>query len=123
MNAASDSQALLFEVAWEVCNQIGGIYTVLKTKAPAMLSRWGNNYLLLGPYNAESATIEFEPTDIDPLIRSAADSLQSLGIVAYCGRWLIKGKPQVILFDFSARFNSLHNDKYYLWKDQFLARV
>ncbi len=22
----------LFEVSWEVCNQVGGIYTVLKTK-------------------------------------------------------------------------------------------
>src|SRR5688572_17620962 len=40
---------LLFEVAWEVCWQLGGIYTVLRTKAAAMLERWGDRYCLIGP--------------------------------------------------------------------------
>ena len=31
-------QSLLVEVGWEVCSQLGGIYTVLKTKAQAMVS-------------------------------------------------------------------------------------
>jgi glycogen(starch) synthase len=41
----------LFEVAWEVCWQLGGIYTVLKTKAASMLEKWGDRYCLIGPYN------------------------------------------------------------------------
>ena len=34
-------KALLFEVAWEVCNQVGGIYTVIRSKVPAMVDQWG----------------------------------------------------------------------------------
>ena len=40
---------MIFEIAWEVCNQVGGIYTVLKTKAPSMLQYWGANYFVIGP--------------------------------------------------------------------------
>ena len=32
--------AFLFEVAWEVCNQVGGIYQVLRSKTPLMVERW-----------------------------------------------------------------------------------
>src|SRR5262249_28924900 len=55
----------LFEIAWEVCWQLGGIYTVLRTKAAAMLERWGDNYCLIGPYNPQTAAVEFEemPTE------------------------------------------------------------
>src|SRR6476661_9635775 len=48
---------LLFEVAWEVCWQLGGIYTVLRTKAPAMIERWGERYCMIGPYNPNTAPI------------------------------------------------------------------
>jgi hypothetical protein len=30
---------VLFEISWEVCNQIGGIYQVLRSKAPIMVER------------------------------------------------------------------------------------
>jgi glycogen(starch) synthase len=112
---------LIFETAWEVCNQVGGIYTVLKTKAPAMLSRLGNNYILLGPYNPESATVEFEGAQPEEPLVSALVGLQNMGIKAYYGRWLIKGRPQVILFDYRGRYNQLHDDKYFLWKDHGLS--
>jgi len=39
---------LLVEIAWEVCNQVGGIYTVIRTKVPAMKEKWGDNYCLIG---------------------------------------------------------------------------
>ena len=42
---------LLFECAWEVCWQLGGIYTVLRSKAVAMIQRWEDRYCLIGPYN------------------------------------------------------------------------
>ncbi|MEM6312595.1 MAG: glycogen synthase, partial [Planctomycetota bacterium] len=50
----------LFEVGWEVCWQLGGIYTVLRTKALAMTRRWGDRYALVGPYNPATAHGEFE---------------------------------------------------------------
>lgn len=108
---------LLFEVAWEVCNQIGGIYTVIKTKAPSMLGLWGDNYYLIGPYNPESTAVEFEEARPKALIQRALHKLEEQGIKAHFGRWLIPGKPQVILIDFHSRFSQLANDKYYLWKD------
>ncbi len=120
MTPASPSTRL-FEIAWEVCNQIGGIYTVLKTKAPTMLPRWGNNYFLVGPYVSESAAIEFEPGSPDGFLKQAIDRLARAGLVVHYGRWLIKGKPQVLLIDYSARFDSLHEQKYFLWKDHGVA--
>src|SRR6185437_14479291 len=51
---------MLFECAWEVCWQLGGIYTVLRSKSAAMQQRWGDNYCLIGPYNPATAAMEFE---------------------------------------------------------------
>lgn len=46
---------LLLEVAWEVCNPIGGIFQVIRSKAPAMVEKWGDRYCLVGPYNHQHA--------------------------------------------------------------------
>src|SRR5260370_13823919 len=51
---------LLFEVAWEVCWQLGGIYTVLRTKAATRLERWGERYCLIGPDHPRTAAVELE---------------------------------------------------------------
>ena len=54
---------------WEVCWQLGGIYTVLRTKAVAMLERWGDRYCLIGPYNPATAPIEFEEKPAEGAIK------------------------------------------------------
>jgi phosphorylase/glycogen(starch) synthase len=41
---------LVFEVSWEVCNKVGGIHTVLVGKAPYAKQRFGERYILIGPY-------------------------------------------------------------------------
>jgi glycogen(starch) synthase len=119
------SKPVLFEVAWEVCNQLGGIYTVIKSKAPAMADIWGENYFLLGPYFSESAEIEFEQADYKTyapgnFLSNALDELRALGLPFYFGHWLIPGKPKVILLDFRSRYPRLDEDKYYLWKDNLI---
>ena len=53
-------QNQLIEVAWEVCNQVGGIYTVIQSKVPSTVEKWGQNYLLLGPYFSNQASTIFE---------------------------------------------------------------
>jgi glycogen(starch) synthase len=106
---------LFFEIAWEVCNQIGGIYTVIRTKAPAMLSRWQERYFLIGPYNESSAAIEFEPTPPPGVIQPAIAYLKSIGITVHTGRWLITGRPNVVLIDY--RGVDLGRAKYLVWKD------
>ena len=88
---------LLFEVAWEVCWQLGGIYTVLRTKAATMLERWGDRYCLIGPYNPATAAVEFEEQPTYGSIRETLQKLKESGITCYFGRWLIAGRPRVIL--------------------------
>jgi glycogen(starch) synthase len=113
----SAQPALLFEVAWEVCWQLGGIYTVLKTKSPAMVEGWGDRYCLIGPYNPATADIEFEEQTPDPLIRETLDRLKRTGVGARFGRWLVPGRPRTILIDHRSRYTRLGEDKYLLWKD------
>ncbi len=63
---STSKRKLLLEIAWEVCNQVGGIYTVIRTKVPAMVEKWDDNYVALGPYFPQRAAAEFEPiTDLD----------------------------------------------------------
>ena len=52
----------LFEVSWEVCNKIGGIHTVISTKALTLTNRLNNNYILIGPdvWREEGKNPEFE---------------------------------------------------------------
>ena len=51
----------LFEVSWEVCNKVGGIHTVVSTKARTVESKLGDNYLLIGPdIQREGDNPEFE---------------------------------------------------------------
>jgi glycogen(starch) synthase len=109
---------LLFECAWEVCWQLGGIYTVLKTKAAAMIERWGDRYCLIGPYNPQTSAVEFEEQPTYGSIREALQRLKDqLGLQCYFGRWLIPGRPRVILVDYRSRYGNLDHDKYLLWED------
>ena len=39
----------VFEVSWEVCNKVGGINTVIATKAPESVANYGDGYIALGP--------------------------------------------------------------------------
>ena len=54
---------LLLEVAWEVCNQVGGIYTVIRSKVPAAVQEWGEDYLCIGPLVHRNFSAEFEPSE------------------------------------------------------------
>lgn len=108
---------LLFEFAWEVCNQIGGIYTVMKTKAPSMVERWGENYIMVGPYNQHTSSLEFEKSEAPEWLKPALQRLTDKGIGCHFGHWLIDGHPQALLLDYQACYNSLGETKYFLWND------
>ncbi|HWE95900.1 MAG TPA: glycosyltransferase [Tepidisphaeraceae bacterium] len=112
---------LLFEIAWEVCWQLGGIYTVLRSKAATMLERWGDRYCLIGPYNPTTAAVEFEEQPTYGSIRETLQKLKDAGITCYFGRWLIAGRPRVILIDYRGRYGHLDFDKYLMWQDHGIA--
>lgn len=107
--------ALLFEIAWEVCQQLGGIYTVIRSKAPRMIENWGNRYFMIGPYNPLTAAIEFEESSPDGAVASAIAELKSRGFDMHYGHWLISGRPQVILLNTHSAMRNLDKIKYYLW--------
>ena len=111
------AKPLLLEIAWEVCNQVGGIYTVLRSKVPAMIERWGNRYCLLGPYNANTAEVEFEPAPMAGPFGETAQQLIDQGIEVHYGRWLVSGRPQVILVNHSSMLPRLPEIKYRFWTD------
>ncbi len=108
---------LLFEIAWEVCAQVGGIYTVLRSKAPAMVRRWGEAYCLIGPYRENTARIELEPQPATGPIRKAIEQLNANGIRTHFGRWLITGRPRVLLIETTSVADRLADIKYALWRD------
>ncbi len=110
----------LFEVAWEVCNQVGGIYTVIRSKAIQMVNRWKDDYLLIGPYFQRFATGEFDPLPFEsanPVVREGAEKLRKAGVTVYYGTWLIYGRPKVLLIDPQSLMSQLGGFKYNLWHD------
>lgn len=114
---ASPDAPYVFEVSWEICSQAGGIYTVLRSKAPAATARWGDGYVGVGPYREAAAKIEFEPHSLAGPLEEAVQELRDRGVALHTGRWLITGRPRVILIDVHSVAEHLGEMKYFLWKD------
>ncbi len=109
---------LLTEIAWEVCNQVGGIYTVIRSKAPEMVKKWGDNYFLLGPYVPKEASTDFEESELNhPVLNEALRACTERGLDIKTGHWLVSGRPQTILFNHKASYSELGNIKYYYWQN------
>ncbi|WP_432798468.1 glycosyltransferase [Poriferisphaera sp. WC338] len=111
------AEPLLLEISWEVCNQLGGIYTVLRSKVPSMVTRWSNRYCLIGPYNHDKAQVEFEPAPLVGPIGQTVKQLREMGIGAHFGRWLVTGRPNVVLLEHQSLQNNLSDTKYRLFND------
>jgi glycogen(starch) synthase len=116
---------VLFEIAWEVCNQVGGIYTVIRTKVPAMVEKWEDNYFLLGPYFEKKASSEFEEiTDLDDCtVGRTVRRLREMGYRVHYGFWLVTGKPRVVLFDLDSIAHELDVIKYNLWENNRISTI
>lgn len=112
------SKALLCEISWEVCNQMGGIYTVIRTKIPPLVQQFGDNYCLIGPAVNPDATAEFDPIEAstDPYGKAAA-KMRDMGYDVAYGRWLVTGRPKVILLNPTNVYNRLDNIKRHLLED------
>ena len=117
VRATTDRQPLLVEAAWEACNPIGGIYTVLRTKVQTMLTRWRNRYCLVGPYDHLHASREFEPDDGPSPFRPAVEAMRAAGYRVELGRWLVAGRPWIVLLHRSDAERYLGDVKARLWRD------
>ncbi len=106
----------LFEVATEVCCKVGGIYQVLRSKVPAMQKRWGARYTLVGPWEERSAAVEFEPRPAPAWVKRLTDRCAEEGLRIHHGRWLVTGRPRVLLVDQVVDEKRLGEIKYDLWQ-------
>lgn len=93
-------EPLLIEVAWEVCNQIGGIYTVVRSKVPSIVEKWGDQYCLIGPVLSNKLPAEFEEMAVgNDAVGIAVEAMRQQGYEVFYGKWLTQGTPRVILLN------------------------
>jgi phosphorylase/glycogen(starch) synthase len=94
----------IFETSWEVCNKVGGIHTVISTKALNIVDEIGDNYILIGPdvWREDIKNPEFIPDE--SLFSEWKARAASEGLRVKTGRWNIAGKPIVMLIDFTPYF-------------------
>jgi glycogen synthase len=109
-------ETLLCEVSWEVCQQLGGIYTVVQSKVPRMIEQWGDNCCLVGPYNPQVSPVEFEECECEGPFAEAAEAMRNAGGDVHCGRWLVSGHPRVILLNPDCMRGRLNEIKFRLWE-------
>ena len=119
--SASSTQPLLFEVAWEVCQQLGGIYTVIRSKVPSIVEQWGNRYCLIGPYNPQTSQTEFEEIQPTGFFADVLRLLNEQGIEAHYGHWLITGRPRVLLLNPTSVQSQMGFIKYLMWEHHSIA--
>ncbi len=112
-------KSMLIEIAWEVCNQVGGIYTVIRSKAPAMAEQVNGPFCMIGPYMGKNIQAELEPLDdVEDVFGQAAANLRKRGFDVHYAEWLITGKPRVVLLNPNVvEDKALSVIKYLLWKN------
>ena len=85
----------IFEVSWEVCNLVGGIYTVLSTKAKTLHELFEDNLMFIGPdiwKETESPYFQEDKTLLSDWHKYATSN----GMKIRIGRWKIPGEPIVV---------------------------
>jgi glycogen(starch) synthase len=108
---------ILFEISWEVCNKVGGINTVLRSKAKQIIKYYDSNYYVIGPYFANKVAGEFEEELPEEKFKKICEDTKNLGITLHFGKWLIKGSPKAILIDFGSFMKQCNEIKKVLWEN------
>lgn len=115
MNNDNVGVDLLFEASWEVCNKVGGIYTVLSTKANTLHKLYRDNVIFIGPdVWDEKNPSPFFKEDVKVLASWRKSWPLPMGVSVRTGRWNVPGKPIAVLVKF---------DSMYAVKDEFYGRM
>lgn len=111
----NQANSYILEASWEVCNKIGGIYTVLSTKAKTLQKQHKDHIIFLGPDIWSEAHPASDFIEMPSLLKGWREqALLPEGVTVRVGRWNIPGKPIAILVKFDALYAS---------KDQFYAHL
>lgn len=94
----------IFEASWEVCNKVGGIYTVLSSRAKVLNAEFKGGLFFIGPnlWSEESCPYFSKTTSVLKDWRRALK--QDLGISVEVGTWATHGHPCAILVDYKPLF-------------------
>lgn len=100
----------IFETSWEVCNKMGGIYTVLSTRAKTMQKQFADRVIFIGPdFGNDYLPKDFLPDET--LFTTWKDNINKNLLRVRTGRWNIPGYPIGILVDFNP-FYEIKNQIY-----------
>jgi glycogen(starch) synthase len=103
-----------FEVSWEVCNKVGGIYTVIESKAE-YVKRHFEEYYFIGPYFPDKLA-DFEEQAPPKDFRQIFEILKTKNILCHYGAWTaVHGS--CILIDFSELMKNKNKIKGDLWQE------
>lgn len=104
MDNKTSTPDYIFESSWEVCNKVGGIYTVLSTKAHTLQDFFNDKIIFIGPDIWKDKTAP-DFIDDDSLFADWKQYAKTVdGLKIKIGRWNVPGHPPVILVDFEPFF-------------------
>lgn len=106
----------IFESSWEVCNKVGGIYTVLSTRAKTLQEKFEDKIIFIGPdfwKEKESPYFREEPS----LFAEWQWEAKEQGLKVRVGRWTVPGEPIAVLVDFTPYFEKKNEIYTWLWEN------
>ena len=116
MDNTTTTPEYLFESSWEVCNKVGGIYTVLSTKAHTLQRSFKDKLIFIGPdVWADTNAPDFIEDDV--LFadwKTYTKTTENLKVKV--GRWNVPGTPPVILVDFKPFFKERDSFFFSMWE-------
>ena len=104
----------IFESSWEVCNKVGGIYTVLSTRAKTLQDAFRDKIIFIGPDLADANDLYF--LEDETLFIEWRKQALAEGLAIRVGRWKVPGEPIAVLVDFSQYFKDKNEIYTRLWK-------
>ncbi len=93
----------IFETSWEVCNKVGGIYTVLSSRAKTLAETYEDQLVFIGP-DLKQATANVDFREESKLLPEWKKAATTVGLNCRIGRWMVPGEPVAILVDFKPFF-------------------
>ena len=106
----------IFESSWEVCNKVGGIYTVLSTRANTLQQELQDKVFFIGPDVWHENTCPYFKEDAKLLAEWKKTATEE-GLKVKVGRWTIPGNPIAILVDFQKYFEKKNEIYGWLWEN------
>ena len=117
MDTKTTTPDYLFESSWEVCNKVGGIYTVLSTKAHTLQQMFNDKVIFIGPdvWGPANAPDFIEDDTLFADWKKHARTTDKLKMKV--GRWNVPGTPPVVLVDFKPFFSERDAFFYSMWEN------